>query len=474
MVLAWDVPANDPLSGMLLSDLIAKRLFGLTLLRTDVVSSDCDHDTGALASPLICYLELTDDAAVDDMSKWLGFVVDGLWTGKGAKQLKKRFKPLKSQVEIGIRFGMDRHRAGTGGRATIMARSLYFRDHAAPWQAALDKLETLSAKDVIELAQTWLAPNTATLLIVRAGDKPQREPVPALAPVEARPLPEASSRDPRPLATAEQTLDNGMRVLAIQRTDVQIATAMLRIRREQSPASLFSELADLVVTPEISSGEREGVIIDEATTPTSVIYSAHGPASETSHVLDALLDTVENWLVLFPMTPVATALSAARAEMEREEPEFWTDVLVNAALFPDEESVKTALRTRLAEIEDHSVQEQARALMVEATSRFQPGNAELVLVGPDTPQAQLKTADAVFSSWQGSGWENDLELPERAIPDPALWLVDDPEAKAIGIHFACPIQGEGAAATAVLEAALNLGLVDRLRHRTGLTYTPGA
>jgi len=466
VVLTWDVPVPDALTGTLMSDLIASRMGLMTVFRDDVLGLDCRHESGGLAAPLVCRIALSDDTDAAELAQWLRYSVVDLWKGRGARSLKKRVVPIRSHIQVGIRAGRD----WQAGRARTMAVSLYLRDDPAPWGPALARLEKITARDVLQLARTWMSPDAASILIVRPGGQIERDIVPRQEAVE---LPDAPPvrlvRTPPALVTEERTLANGMRLLAIQRRDSEMFTALVRMRRDRPSAGGTSDLVDLIAMPALSHEWRVGVVLNNVGTADGEVHDARSLAADSVFALVSLRDALERRSLVYGAMDRVLGRESQSVYLAQQRPGYWADALVDAALYPGQVGTYRPLADRVGEVD----RARREALAQELQRRSRSDNAELVMVGPAVPEAQLDWAEGAFASWEGGGPSTEPERQERALPSPQVFVIDDPEAVSADVHLGCPVTPD-LAGSQVLEVALSRLLMERLRYRTGLSYYPAA
>jgi zinc protease len=474
--MAWSLPPGRVsfFERALLADLVGRALWHRYRHDGRVIDLGCADDAQALATPLVCFLGLSDDASADDLAADVRTAVDGFWEGASAAHLRDIFAAARSQTLVDVRATVGSFDTG-GGLADTLALSVLLGGTAEALDTLAGTVRAATIGDMLEVAREHLSPERA---LVVAWRPTPRAPVgflagPALTPPPRNPLPPPFPA-PDAVAIDERTLPNGLRVLAIQRTGTPLLHAAARIAWPQdardgyagavaergegaTPASLLKDV--IPWSGRVPGGEIEGVV---------------GDAADAPLVLDRLLGRLhKRTMAVDPYDPWVRR-ARIRAERDRDKATWWAYTLPRIALDPSGEARARAALVHLDAMGAVYLPQQSRTLGLQL-ARFRPDGTTIVLVGPQPPSAQLDAAARIFSTWTvtaAAPTPSELD-PVAPIAVPPLLVVDAPGAPATGIAWRCPIGADEATAR-VLGELVQERIFASLRADTGWSYGPSA
>jgi zinc protease len=294
--------------------------------------------------------------------------------------------------------------------------------------------------------------------------------LPALGPTRRLKLPKA----------VEQTLPNGLTVIAIRRPAVPLVEVRLRVsfaranlaRAAVLTQTMLSGTEELGVVEIAAELQKVGGGLSAGADPDRLLMSGNALVAG----LDRLLDIMSSVLTgaTYPTGEVAT-------ERERLADR------IRVALSQPAHLAREALLRRIYGRHPYAVQtptpDQVRAVTAGTlrklhAERVHPAGATLVIVGDVSPQKAIDAAERALSSWDGNG--KDVELP--AVPELApgpLTLVDRPGAVQSSLRLALPAVTRTHPDHAALQLAnlifggyFSSRWVENIREDKGYTYGP--
>ncbi|MFF5337443.1 M16 family metallopeptidase [Streptomyces sp. NPDC013181] len=279
---------------------------------------------------------------------------------------------------------------------------------------------------------------------------------------------------------AEETLSNGLTVIAVHRPSTPLVELRLHLPfagAPQGPALLLSQTftdgTDRLSRQDVAEqldllGARVGMSVDA-----DRLLLAGGVLAPAVEPFLALLLTLLT-RAAYPESRLATLRMplAQRLEIGRADPAAAAIEHLNRAIYGDHPYARAAARPESVTTADR---ESVRAL---AAERLRPTGATLVLVGDLLPDRALDVARRVLGDWPGGP-----PLPPNP-PAPATWpgatqVVDRPRAVQSVIRAALPARPlthpmapEQELANLVLGGYFSSRLVGSLRERHGYAYSP--
>jgi zinc protease len=278
----------------------------------------------------------------------------------------------------------------------------------------------------------------------------------------------------------EQTLSNGLTVIAIRRPTVPLVEVRLRM-----PFARAHLARAAVLTQTLLSGteERSGIEIaaelqkvggglSVGADPDRLIVSGNSLVAG----LDRLLEIMGS--VLTGATYPAAEVSTERARLADR---------IRVALSQPSHLAREALLKRIYGRHPYAVQTPTPEQVVAVTpgalrklhaERVHPADATLVIVGDLTPQKAIDTAERVLAAWDGAG--KDVALPKVPALEPGpLTLVDRPGAVQSSMRLALPAVPRTHPDHAALQLAnlvfggyFSSRWVENIREDKGYTYGP--
>ncbi|MCW2640554.1 MAG: peptidase domain protein [Dactylosporangium sp.] len=278
----------------------------------------------------------------------------------------------------------------------------------------------------------------------------------------------------------EQTLPNGLTVIAIRRPAVPLVEVRLRV-----PFARANVARAAVLTQTILSGTdgRSGVEIaaelqkvggglNAGADPDRLIMSGNSLVAG----LDRLLEIMAS--VLTDASYPADEVSTERGRLADR---------IRVALSQPSHLAREALLKRIYGRHPYAVQtptpEQVRAVTPGAlrtlhAERVHPAGATLVIAGDITPQKAIDAAERALATWNGDG--KDVNLPKVPELEPGpLTLVDRPDAVQSSLRLALPAVPRTHPDHAALQLAnlvfggyFSSRWVENIREDKGYTYGP--
>ncbi|MEU7820000.1 pitrilysin family protein [Catellatospora sp. NPDC049133] len=287
----------------------------------------------------------------------------------------------------------------------------------------------------------------------------------------------------RPLALpleAEQTLPNGLTVLAIRRPSVPLAEVRLRVpfaKAELAEAAVLAQTlfsgtstrSTVEIAAELQTvGGGLGAGID----PDRLQISGNSLVSGLDRLLELLAEVLDD--AAYPEGEVTTEVErlADRIQVAQSQPAHLARVALLKRIYPGHPYA----------VQTPSV-EQVRAVGPEAlralhARRLHPAGATLVIVGDIDPEQAVQTAAKRLGGWNGGGETADLPPIPLLVPGPLL-LVDRPGAVQSSLRLALPAVGRTHPDHAALQLAnmvfggyFSSRWVENIREDKGYTYGP--
>jgi predicted Zn-dependent peptidase len=278
----------------------------------------------------------------------------------------------------------------------------------------------------------------------------------------------------------EQTLSNGLTVIAIRRPAVPLVEVRLRMpfaranlaRAAVLTQTLLSGTDELGVVEIAAELQKVGGGLAAGADPDRLLVSGNSLVAG----LDRLLEIMGSVLTgaAYPAEEVATE----RGRLADR---------IRVALSQPSHLAREALLKRIYGRHPYAVQtptpEQVRAvtpgtLRTLHDERVHPAGAVLVIVGDITPQKAIDAAERTLTTWDGNG--KDVELPKAPAFEPGpLTLVDRPGAVQSSLRLALPAVARTHPDHAALQLAnlvfggyFSSRWVENIREDKGYTYGP--
>ncbi len=475
MVLAWPLPheAASGLERQVITGILQRVVGGRYRNWPAVISVDCQAPITTYSSSISCVLDLQDEAPLEELALDLRGAAAGLWSGASARHVRKFFEPARSQAAISLATAQDLLLPVSSGAASLVAHQLFFLDAADFFGLQRQRLRSARAADMLEQARHYLDPQQALVLVVEPQEE---EPVRALAfnaaealPLE-RPAPGGAALNPSRPLLAERRLDNGMRLLALQRQDLHAAYAGLRLRRPASQdCDLASDLADWNSHGPQDEDLLQDLLLGSGREASGLVTTAVAEPGELKSMLQELRRAVAE---REPMVQHRLAWFARQRSMQRrleEDPRYWAQVLPALAVDGGGQLRCQVSGQSLVAMLGASEAQQEQAI----AARCRPALAELTVMAPQPAVELLDAAEKVFASWEEPG--DPLPAPPEArqtLPAPQLFLLEDSDHAQASLSWHCGLQRAEPAALMLLEEALRQELLRSLRLRRGAVYAP--
>jgi zinc protease len=278
----------------------------------------------------------------------------------------------------------------------------------------------------------------------------------------------------------EQTLSNGLTVIAIRRPAVPLVEVRLRM-----PFARANVARAAVLTQTILSG-ADGLSGVEIAAELQKVGGGLNSGADPDRLLvagNSLVAGLDRLLEI--MASVLTGASYPADEVSTERQRLADRIRV--ALSQPSHLAREALLKRIYGRHPYATQtptpEQVRAVTPGAlrtlhTDRVHPAGATLVIVGDLTPQKAIDAAERALATWDGDG--KDVRLPKVPELEPGpLTLVDRPGAVQSSLRLALPAVGRTHPDHAALQLAnlvfggyFSSRWVENIREDKGYTYGP--
>ncbi|MGC9668835.1 M16 family metallopeptidase [Planosporangium sp. 12N6] len=278
----------------------------------------------------------------------------------------------------------------------------------------------------------------------------------------------------------EQTLPNGLTVLAIRRPAVPLVEVRLRVPFARANLGRAAVLTQTMLS---GTAEHSGIEIaaelqkvggglNAGADPDRLLVSGNALAGGLDRLLEIMASVLTG--AAYPADEVATE----RGRLADR---------IRVALSQPAHLAREALLRRVYGKHPYAVQtptpEQVRAvtpggLRTLHADRVHPAGAILVIVGDVAPQKAIDAAERALSGWDGAGKEASLPKAPELEPGP-LTLVDRPEAVQSSLRLALPAVPRTHPDHAALQLAnlvfggyFSSRWVENIREDKGYTYGP--
>ncbi|NJC69562.1 insulinase family protein [Planosporangium thailandense] len=294
--------------------------------------------------------------------------------------------------------------------------------------------------------------------------------VPALGPNRPMKLPKI----------VEQTLSNGLTVIAIRRPTVPLVEVRLRVpfaRANLARAAVLTQTlmsgTDGMSGVEIAAElQRVGGALSAGADPDRLLVAGNSLVGGLGRLLEIMASVLTG--AAYPAGEVATERGrlADRIRMALSQPAHLArEALYKRMYGRHPYAVQTPTPEQVLAVTPGAV----RKLHAE---RIHPAGATLVIAGDITPQKAIDTAERALASWVGDG--KDVELPKVPPLEPGpLTLVDRPGAVQSSLRLALPAVPRTHPDHAALQLAnlvfggyFSSRWVENIREDKGYTYGP--
>jgi len=276
----------------------------------------------------------------------------------------------------------------------------------------------------------------------------------------------------------EFTLDNGLHVVVMNHGEAPLVKIGLRVAGSDSVADQYGmdKLSEYLYSIHISE------YTDRTVNPLQVaggggrtenqIYTSGSSANVEAllHKTRRLVDNID-WEMAKKDQRIKKFVGTSKTDGKK--PEVWASRLRSEAVFPNHPYGKWWAPGDYDVMKDWGKAE----LEKWQTTKWQPANAYLVVVGKVDPEGTERMVREYFSSWEyeGSGKPGKVAPPPRSteLPERKVMLFDKPIATQSKVTLACPLKKEGDhhyARTQVIGELFTFFAFERLREEKGITY----
>jgi predicted Zn-dependent peptidase len=278
----------------------------------------------------------------------------------------------------------------------------------------------------------------------------------------------------------EQTLSNGLTVIAIRRPAVPLVEVRLRV-----PFARTNLARSAVLTQTLLSGTEELGVVEIAAELQKVGGGLSAGADPDRLLMsgNSLVAGLDRQLGIMASVLTGATYPAGEVSTERER----LADRIRVAQSQPAHLAREALLKRIYGRHPYAVQtptpEQVRGVTAGALrklhgERVHPAGATLVIVGDLTPQKAIDAAERALSSWDGNGKDVDVPAVPEIEPGP-LTLVDRPGAVQSSLRMALPAVTRTHPDHAALQLAnlvfggyFSSRWVENIREDKGYTYGP--
>lgn len=373
---------------------------------------------------------------------------------------------------------------GFGGKSDVLARGQVYGGDPGWYRTYLKDLAGASAESVAGAARTWLADGDLTLEV-----RPRAELAAVGESIDrsALPMPESFPEARFPDARRGQ-LDNGLRVLVVERPAVPIVEARMVFdagyaadRRDRlGTANLALEMLDEGAAGKtaLEIGDRLDALGARISSGSNADLSFVG-LSALSGSYGASLDVLTD-VVLRPDFPEAELARLRREQLaqigrEKVQPTSMAMRVLPGLLYGPDHAYSIPLT-------GSGTEESVRAIERQDLVRFhhewfRPGAATFVAVGDTTLEETMELLEGRFGEWEAA------PVPEKNVgPAPAperatVYLLDRPDSEQSSVFAAQLVPGRGheddlelEAAAQVLGGSATARLNDNLRRDKHWSY----
>jgi zinc protease len=441
------------------------------------VGLSCEADALSFAAPLTCSVVAAAPADATAIAGELRRVAETLWTQAKGPAVREELEAAHSQARAQSAAWPRSLGVGESYAATL-ARSLLGGGSVDILADYAEAVQRVTAADILALTREYLAADRA---LVVAWTAASAHP----APLEAQDLPppehpaaETPPAGTRLVQSAASTLPSGLRVLVISEPGLPIVEAVLRVQTgaptaDDGVAAVLFQRARGHVPDDF----LEDVVPFDIADQTGLRHGVYGAASDPTRVLAGLLSRVSPRVLSLDNREPWLQRARIAAAREAADPGWWGAYLPAVALHPGDAG--WARRTDLDAMAPYADPKAAAALVERLAQWYRPGNAALVVVGPQAPPVLLQAAAAAFGGWQGQpkGKADPAARPPVAAPAtvaiPALVLLDDPAAPLATLAWRCPVHASDETRS-VLASLYSDAVFDALRVRTAWAYSAEA
>jgi zinc protease len=280
--------------------------------------------------------------------------------------------------------------------------------------------------------------------------------------------------------TVEQTLDNGLTVIALRRSSVPLVEVRLRVPFAKAHLARAALLTQTVLsgttamsTVDIAAElQKVGGGLSAGADPDRLLISGNSLVDGLDRLLDILAEVLTD--AAYPAEEVDTERGRLvdRIRVAQSQPSHLARVALLKRMYG---SHPYAVQTPTPEQVDAVVPEQLRALHGE---RLHPSGATLVIVGDIEPEQAIAAAERMLGKWNGAGVLAELP-PAPALEPGPLTLVDRPDSVQSSLRLALPAVSRRHPDHAALQLAnlvfggyFSSRWVENIREDKGYTYGP--
>lgn len=468
----------------------------------------CWAGPAQFGSTIMCYVEPTGGLKGEKLISRVGDALYLQWdrelmtNGVWRPFLDYSDRQARASVLTGLFQGLD-NVASLSGRATDLAYHAHFTGSAQYYADTIQTYNAMNRTSAMELAEKYLTRDRMVAVIVEPmdeNDRAQREANAKAANGDKKAwegataemsystvfdatalTPEAVMRTtvlPAVETAKVFTLSNGMKVTLMPHGSAPIVRAGVLLRGSDESGevygldSLTEALLNRGSTMQESIMAVAGTYSESATTAGMRLM-----ASGSSGNLDALLYKLRMEVsdLDWEMADKKTTLDSWEGSTKSagKEPETWADRLGQARLLPG---------TPVAKWWEPNVYTAARAFTADqlkawAARKYQPANAELIVVGHidvAKAEASVKTYFENWAALPGAGAPlSSTFAPPSTVPDRQILVFDKKIATQSDITLSCqltPNDPSTYAARQVLGNAVSERAFRKLREEGGLTY----
>jgi len=326
---------------------------------------------------------------------------------------------------------------GFGGKSDVLARSQVYGGRPDAWKESFARTANATTADLHDAARRWLSDGVFVLEVhpfpeLAAGpDEVDRSRLPYPDSIPAAEFP----------AVETATLDNGLEVVLAERSAVPLVRARLLVDAGYASdaegavpgtANLAMDMLDE------GTASRTALEISGALDRLGARLSTGSTLDTSTVTLDALADRLDASLEIFAEVVLEPAFPASDFERRRAQ-------TVTAIQREMNQPVQMGLRILPALLygEGHAYAqpltgsgtiEDVRGLTPEDLARWhetwlRPNNATLIVVGDVSMDELLPKLERAFGGWEaGPVPEKEIGPVDRS-PEPAIYLLDRPEAE---------------------------------------------
>jgi zinc protease len=511
VILGWSLP------GAYCEDQPNMQVMANTLTQyvTNAIQTDWDgsytSDVGCFVSAeeyfsqLICFIDVS--ASDYGSQRTVEKAADGLYrqweiTQPELQQFQQRaFSYGRSSAMAGVLQGVDLVSSISGGRATSTAMFTHFTGNAGYFSAQMEAYNTLDPAIIRDIAQRYITRDRMVSVIVQPMD------------VEERARREASAKgakkddsaayhavteedafallfDPESLTAEaiqnttitpnlenmhEFTLDNGMRVGIMNYGEAPLIRVGLQVEGGNSTSEPYGINSLAEALSGYGNGDRQDLLAvagDIGWANQNTIT-----ASGSSGNLDALLHKMR-WYVEdtdWRMADKRSRINGYRsgAKGQGRYPETWASRLQYEVLFPNH------VMGNWWRPSDYDVMEEWDRSMLEQWlyRKWQPANAELIIVGNVDPDQAEQDVRDFFGGWEARAGIDPTPIPDMPapteLPERTIMIFDKPIATQSDITLTCQAGWSGDDENAQIQIVgevLSEMIWRQLRENSGVTY----